>query len=878
MITLTPVLSRRLADRVQGLDFPARVALYDALDAATTPEAAAALIRPGKVGSVALRAAEGGTSAAQAAGAIGYIGRGPAAQVMERLHAAYPAGYRQALNTVPPPGRYAQVGAGRLVTVMPQPYPERVDGYRAQLRNGPDNLGPSIAVAHEGVLCLVDGTHRAVARVLEGHADLPVHLLDLAPAKTAASDDDDDCYVDVTAAFDAAAHDFIESEHPRGYHGRFGHGTRPAGLPSEAAPGRGRVRTVGDLAERASRLEVRQRVGYAGHDLDRTANKGYRVRLKTGEVQHYDKPEHAAKAAFEGKHFTPREVSRPEGPKITFKPRQQEDPRYGEMSDGPLRLMSDEGDKQALAELKRRGVPYTPRPPKPPAQQEREQRESDARVKRDQAQKERDKAALGERAERDYPKGTRVEINISDGGWFKGEVVGHDGAGMVHVRTDRGIASWAHVNDPSRLRKTAADPPVVQSLVNWSKEFGSTNIHLTKTDIPGPHGQGNVWEVRGLPDEAGFTSGGMKLLNEDQIKAIADKLARLHAHQIDMGVRQPPEPPRPKAVTDLIAAYRKTGVEITVTRHPQEQGMWRVRGLPGYDEPLLSEDMIAMLAARAPKPKRGADPARALSATPPKPRMMSPLQLHFLQEYRDAGGSLTGFDVQDRDQPLTIKQLAMYAKVPPEFRRRLAAEGAELYFGTRPVTELDDLRSLRNTQPSGYAKGKTFSKVAAVHSQHVNRSRPSGFNSVVAIGGGTRTYGTGSVNVSAHETGHALDFSLGNVSERDDFRKLYDQAVGRLGRHMRPYYTPGGNPVNGRKEFLAETFAAWTENRDADPELRAQNIMRAIGGWPPRRPGTDVTSADEERIFAEMVGERLGKFYDKLHTEVKRSPNTPKGR
>jgi GNAT superfamily N-acetyltransferase len=54
-------------------------------------------------------------------------------------------------------------------------------------------------------------------------------------------------------------------------------------------------------------LDVRQRVGFKGHDIDRTKGKGYRVRLKSGEVRHYERPEHAAQAALLGAHFTPGE-------------------------------------------------------------------------------------------------------------------------------------------------------------------------------------------------------------------------------------------------------------------------------------------------------------------------------------------------------------------------------------------------------------------------------------------------------------------------------------------------------------------------------------------------------------------------------------------
>lgn len=70
--------------------------------------------------------------------------------------------------------------------------------------------------------------------------------------------------------------------------------------------------SLSGLEKRAGALDVRQRFVHQGHDVDRTANKGYRVRLKSGEVQHYDRPEDAAMAAFNGKHHTPGAAVSPE--------------------------------------------------------------------------------------------------------------------------------------------------------------------------------------------------------------------------------------------------------------------------------------------------------------------------------------------------------------------------------------------------------------------------------------------------------------------------------------------------------------------------------------------------------------------------------------
>lgn len=121
-------------------------------------------------------AADGGTSREAAAAALTFAGSDTAAEVYERLHSVWPGGYRQALEKAP--GRNTTVPAAGVRSVVRQPYPERVDGYRAQLRNGTD-IGPSLAVVHGGHHVLIDGTHRAAARVLEGQEDIPVRVLDL---------------------------------------------------------------------------------------------------------------------------------------------------------------------------------------------------------------------------------------------------------------------------------------------------------------------------------------------------------------------------------------------------------------------------------------------------------------------------------------------------------------------------------------------------------------------------------------------------------------------------------------------------------------------------------------------------------------------------
>lgn len=296
---------------------------------------------------------------------------------------------------------------------------------------------------------------------------------------------------------------------------------------------------------------------------------------------------------------------------------------------------------------------------------------------------------------------------------------------------------------------------------------------------------------------------------------------------------------------------------------------------PGFKEPLRPR--LIKVDESKPKPvkrepsKRRApmvDPTVGLGAHPSKKGMMSPLELAFVEEHKNASGLPGGFQVdrRDRDKQTVIDNLTMYAKVPVEARTYLAARGAELYFGERPVTQLDDLSDLAQYKPSGYSKGQTFSKVAAMVTMRGALPHP-----VVAIGGGHRTYGSGSINVSAHEAGHALDFSkgtrpgVGNLSEDDEFLAVYDKVVNNF--NIKPYYVQAGNPTQGAKEFWAETFAAWAETRDMpkdQQELRARKMMMAVGA----RLGASKDTADrggtKTSLAQVMLGEHLIAYFDKV--------------
>jgi hypothetical protein len=83
-------------------------------------------------------------------------------------------------------------------------------------------------------------------------------------------------------------------------------GTQPGGSAQAAFnPDQPRDKEGRWLADALKHMPARTQISHRGHTIDSTANKGFRVRLKSGEVRHYQRPEDAAKAAREGKHHDP---------------------------------------------------------------------------------------------------------------------------------------------------------------------------------------------------------------------------------------------------------------------------------------------------------------------------------------------------------------------------------------------------------------------------------------------------------------------------------------------------------------------------------------------------------------------------------------------
>lgn len=98
---------------------------------------------------------------------------------------------------------------------------------------------------------------------------------------------------------------------------------------------------------------------------------------------------------------------------------------------------------------------------------------------------------------------------------------------------------------------------------------------------------------------------------------------------------------------------------------------------------------------------------------------------------------------------------------------------------------------------------------------------------------------------------------------------------------MNPYYIQaGGTEGQGRREFFAEGFAAWCEARQASgaqlavagvkhdrAAYTARQIAKAVGAWPQMGNRADPEGA----LFAEMLGERLAKFYEQMYATLQKA-------
>jgi hypothetical protein len=233
--------------------------------------------------------------------------------------------------------------------------------------------------------------------------------------------------------------------------------------------------------------------------------------------------------------------------------------------------------------------------------------------------------------------------------------------------------------------------------------------------------------------------------------------------------------------------------------------------------------------------------------------------------------------------------------VPASHQRFLARQKVEIYSGNQPTPMYDDLGYLKDKHPGGYAPGKTWMDcggacIWAKPGRMVGR-RP-GLVSPTKIVLGKNSLGA-SVNVAGHEAGHALDEVLGDpggwsLSDDQAFTKIHDR-FSELGGydvsgrewaswHGDPYYLASGHDGDrgaARREFFAETYAAWCDTIGRPSKYRAEELMHAVGAFTqhstkpesggPRRRATMLSQQRQVR----QMGAELIAFYDGLDARIK---------
>lgn len=301
--------------------------------------------------------------------------------------------------------------------------------------------------------------------------------------------------------------------------------------------------------------------------------------------------------------------------------------------------------------------------------------------------------------------------------------------------------------------------------------------------------------------------------------------------------------------------------------HPLDAAEAMRRGKHLEDHELKHGSHIPGGKIREPKPfKPVGEDISKLSAKPAGPSKPSELEQALVKSYTLDAGAAGRFNVADRTKDTTIANLEKFKVVPVEVRRFLAKRGAEFYFGTRPVTDLDHLEQLKSKQPHGYGKGQRYSKVAAMVSWFGPTPGNKQYHATVAVGGGPRTYGSGSVNVSAHEAAHALDFHSNDPSQSVKFRKLWDNAVKNF--HVDPYYVQADGPKGqGQREFFAEAYASWAQSRSqgASPQETLANMQKAmnISHWMIRETYTSAAVAK-----ADSTAKAFIRYFDGMQKTI----------
>lgn len=152
--------------------------------------------------------------------------------------------------------------------------------------------------------------------------------------------------------------------------------------------------------------------------------------------------------------------------------------------------------------------------------------------------------------------------------------------------------------------------------------------------------------------------------------------------------------------------------------------------------------------------------------------------------------------------------------LPPDVQNLLAAKGVKFVAVKDSGTDFDS--SLNGVVPRGWGGVKDAGGKQITWDNVPGQYDPK-TNTVVLATSGKNSHG--SWNFVLHETGHAVDASLGLRSAKADFQKAYAPTAGSYSPTNRTqvYYTQLGNPAGYLSETFAESFAGYYASRGTAP-------------------------------------------------------------
>ncbi|MBI2298258.1 MAG: hypothetical protein HYU66_04780 [Armatimonadetes bacterium] len=154
-------------------------------------------------------------------------------------------------------------------------------------------------------------------------------------------------------------------------------------------------------------------------------------------------------------------------------------------------------------------------------------------------------------------------------------------------------------------------------------------------------------------------------------------------------------------------------------------------------------------------------------------------------------GHLTVTDAADPEVQDHLDDLAL---LPRALYERLAAAGVQVYVGCGNLTELDDNGDLIGVRPPGSPFGSRYEHFGGLY--RFDRRE-------VTIG----TVPPSQTNRALHEVGHAVGDVLG-YNGSSELAAAFNASFAGLPDAVKQY----GRTARGRRETLAETFAATVES------------------------------------------------------------------